>query len=185
MISSFIDALFASLYTFVVLSGAVLVIQNDANQVFRFCSSKISGKLVEKYCALFSPYLLFNLLIAFSRKVFHSLLSLNEAVKARISHTVVVALKIIIEYIDQLSVGAHSIHELDTQVTASQKAFQSLSCNSSAENHHIIALLNKLNGHSQVSACAQNIVVAVIQAFPRKLISLFVKNLYNQKIQAA
>ncbi|MBR7037156.1 hypothetical protein IKI14_07490 [bacterium] len=177
--------MFAISYTFVVLLGAVSVIQKEANHVFRCCSLNVSGNVEEKYCALFSPYLLFNLLIAFSRKAFHALLSLNEAVIARISQTVVVELKIIIEYIDQLSAGAHSIHEFDIQVTASQKAFQNLSCNSSAENHHVMALVNKVIGHSHVSACAQNIVAAVIQALPRKLIFLFVKNLYNQKIHAA
>jgi hypothetical protein len=136
--SSFIDALFATSYIFVSFF-VESVTQNEANRFFRFCSSKFSENIAEKDSALFIQYLPFNFLIDSSRNVFQTLGSLKLEVIVRISQTVVVGLKIIIEYIAGVRVLEHSIHEFHIQLTASQKAFQNLDSNSSLEKPQVIS----------------------------------------------
>jgi uncharacterized membrane protein len=105
---------------------------------------------------------------------------LNLVDNARTSHTFVVLLKTIREYIAHDMSSAHSMEELCTHSTASQNAFQNLDSNSSFENHHVNNLLNNVIGFSQVRTWLQNITHAVIHAFPQNDIFLLVKNLYNQ-----
>jgi hypothetical protein len=88
---------------FVLLSTHSLT-QKDSNRFVRFSLSKFSVKVAEKYSALLVPYLFFSLLIAHSRKIFHSAGELNFEVISRISHTFVDGLKIIIEYIAGVTV---------------------------------------------------------------------------------
>jgi hypothetical protein len=181
-IISFVDALFANSYIFV-LSAVESVTQNEANRFVRFCSSKLSENVAEKYSALLPPYLLFNLSIAHLRKFFHSLFSLsflNLEVILRISHAVADGWKIIIEYIAGVIVLDDSIQEFHTQLTASQNRFQNLSSKYSFVNHHVSNLLNNMIGFSHVNAWDANITDHVVNAFPQNDIFLFVKNLYSQ-----
>jgi hypothetical protein len=135
-IISFIDALFATSYTFV-LSGMESVTPNEANRFFRFCSSKLSEKVAEKNSVLFTQYLFFNFLIASSRNSVQTWGSLKLEVSVRISQTVVVGLKIIIEYIAGVIVLDDSIQEFHSQFTAFQNMFQNLDSKYSFVNHQV------------------------------------------------
>jgi hypothetical protein len=113
---------------------------------------------------------------------------LNVEVKLRISQTVVVGLKIIIEYIEGTIVSDDSTQEFHIQSMASQNELkiphQHFDSRHSFVNHHVINLLNKLIGHSHVNISVQSIVAPAIAAFsPRFLFD--VTNLYNQNIHAA
>jgi hypothetical protein len=144
--------LFANSYIFV-LSAVESVTQNEANRLFRFCSSKFSQKVVEKCSTLLSPYLLFSFVMAAQRKDFHSFPSaLNLFVCSRIFHTVVVELKIIIEYIAGAIVFDDSIHEFHSPLTASQNVSQNFSWRYSFVNHHVSNFWNRAIGFSHVRA---------------------------------